>query len=92
MKIPKINWIPFDKNNPPVKLSDERYLIFFRDTYDYGATLRYHVDIATPYGAYLGDFWDTETDWNEGQLIEVLAYAEIPCYLKEKDLEVFKDD
>ena len=92
MKIPKINWIPFNKDNPPAKLSDEHYLIFFRDTYDHGATWRYYVDIATPYGIYLGDFWDTETDWNEGQRIEVLAYAEIPCGLKEKDLEEKRND
>lgn len=93
MKIPKINWIAFDKNNPPSNISDERYLIFFRtDNYDNGSTWNYHMDIATPYGDYIDNFWDTETDWYEGQRIEVLAYAEIYCYLKEKDLEEKRND
>ena len=36
LKVPKINWIPFDKNNPPANLcSDEEYLILLReDNYD----------------------------------------------------------
>ena len=88
MKIPKINWIPFDKNNPPSDLCPmEKYLIFFReDDYDDGATWSYYVDYAEPFGDYLDNFWDTENDWDEGQRIEVLAYAEFPYCLKEKDL------
>ena len=89
MKLPKINWIPFDRNNPPSDLGAmEKYLIFFRsDHYDDGATWTYHTDYAEPYGDYLDNFWDTEIDWDEGQRIEVLAYAEFPCWLKEEDLE-----
>lgn len=90
MKIPKINWIPFDKNNPPADLNafgEEIYLIFLReDNYDDGATWTYHTDYATPYGDYLDNFWDTQNDWAEGQRIEVLAYAEPPVYMKETDL------
>ena len=88
MKVPKFNWIPFDRTNPPTNvLDDSNYLILFReDHYDNGATWTYHTDVATPYGAYLDNFWDTEHDWDEGQLIEVLGYAELPCYLKETDL------
>ena len=88
MKVPKINWIPFDKNNPPTDLLDEKeYLIFLReDDYNNGATWTYHVDIATPYGSYLDNFWNTTNDWDEGQIIEVLAYAETPYGLKKEDL------
>lgn len=88
MKVPKINWIPFDKNDPPADLRiGEEHLIFLReDNYGNGATWRYHVDRATAYGSYLDDFWDTENDWCEGQRVEVLAYAEFPCYMKETDL------
>lgn len=88
MKVPKINWIPFDKDNLPMDLDyEEIYLILLReDDYDNGATWAYHVDTALPYGTYLDNFWDTEHDWDEGQLIEVLGYAELPCYLKEIDL------
>lgn len=85
---PKFNWIPFDKNNPPTNLcNDTNYLIFLReDDYDDGATWTYSVDIATAYGRYLDDFWDTENDWKEGQRVEVLAYAELPYWQKEEDL------
>lgn len=85
---PKINWIPFDRNNPPIDLdNDTRYLIFLReDDYDDGATWHYSVDIAMPYCRYLDDFWETETDWKEGQRVEVLAYAEMPYMQKEEEL------
>lgn len=89
MKAPKINWIPFNKNDPPVDLRSypEEYLIFLReDHYDNGATWTYHTDYATAYGDYLDNFWDTTNDWNEGQRVEVLAYAEFPGHLKESDL------
>ena len=88
MKNPKINWIPFDKNNLPVDLNPvEEYLILLReDDYNNGATWTYHTDYAEPYGSYLDNFWDTNNDWDEGQLIEVLAYAEFPSYLRETDL------
>ena len=88
MKVPKINWIPFDKDNPPSGLSPvEKYLIFFRsDNYDNGASWTYLTDCAEPFGDYLDNFWNTENDWFEGQQIEVLAYAEFPCWMKEDDL------
>lgn len=85
---PKIDWIPFDRRIPPVDLSsDTHYLIFLReDEYDDGITWHYSVDIATPYGSYLDDFWDTEIDWKEGQKVEVLAYASLPYYQKKEEL------
>lgn len=87
MKIPKFNWIPFDKENPPDDLVNYPCLILLReDHYDKGKTWTYHVDIAEPFGNYLDDFWDTTNDWDEGQLVEVLAYAELPDYMKESDL------
>lgn len=88
MKLPKINWIPFDRNNPPSDLgSMEKYLIFFReDNYDDGATWTYHTDYAKPYGDYLDNFWTPQYDWDEGAQIEVLAYSDFPCWLKEEDL------
>lgn len=88
VKIPKINWIPFNKDDPPTNLSnDQTCLVLLREgNYDNGETCIYHTDIATPFGDYIGDFWDTENDWYEGQLIEVLAYAELPIYLSEEEL------
>lgn len=88
MKVPKINWIPFDKDNQPKDLYEEGdYLILLReDDHDNGKTWRYSVDVACPYGSYLANFWDTVNDWDEGQLIEVLAYAELPYCLRECNL------
>ena len=63
------------------------FLILLReDNYDNGATWRYSVDVATPCGSYIDDFWDTVNDWCEGQRVEVVAYARFPSYLKESDL------
>lgn len=55
MKIPEINWRPFDKDNPPdipvCMYGEMRYLIFFRENMcDYYNSWWYHVDIATPSG------------------------------------------
>jgi hypothetical protein len=88
MKVPKIKWIPFDKDNPPNDLcEDVEYLIFLReDNYDDGATWEYSMDIATPYGRYLDDFWDTRIDWLEGQRVEVLYYASLYCGVSEPEL------
>lgn len=85
---PKINWISFDKNNPPTDLAnDTNYLIFLReDNYDDGATWTYSVDVATPYGRYLDNFWNSEHDWKEGQRVEVLAYADFPYMQHEEEL------
>ena len=93
MKIPKFNWISFDENKPPCDLIEEKeYLILLReDNYNNGATWTYHVDVATPYGSYLSNFWNTTNDWDEGQKIEVLAYCDLPYCLKEEDL-IDKED
>ena len=93
MKIPKIKWIPFDSNNLPANLNlDETFLIFLReDDYNNGASWNYSVDVASPYGDYLDNFWTTENDWLEGQRVEVLAYARFPSYQKETELEDTND-
>lgn len=85
IKIPKIDWIPFDKNNPPMNLNcDETYFVLLReDTHNDGKTWFYSVDIATPYGDYIDNFWDTVSDWCEGQRVEIVAYAEMPYYIRE---------
>ena len=85
-KTPKINWIAFDKNNPPNLWETQTFLVLLReDNYDNGATWRYSVDTATPWGDYIDDFWDTSNDWCEGQRVEVVAYAELPYSLSESD-------
>lgn len=79
MKYPEFDWIPFDRNNPPLDLNpDATYLVIVReDDYNDGKTWHYAVDIATPYGSYIDDFWDTQNDWIEGQRVEIVAYVEL---------------
>lgn len=88
MKIPAINWIPFNSDDPPTDLHDTDYLIFLReDNWSNGKTWEYHVDVESPYGNYIDDFWNTTNDWIEGNnIVQVLAYAELPYGLKEEDL------
>lgn len=88
MLIPKINWTPFDKNNPPMNINGEAdYLIFLREDWtNTGQNWIYHIDVTQPYGTYLDNFWDTTNDWDEGQLIEVLAFAELPCMIPKTDI------
>lgn len=87
MKIPAINWIPFNSDDPPTDLHDTDYLIFLReDNLDHGKSWSYHVDVASPYGNHIDDFWNTTNDWIEGQIVQVLAYAEFPYGLTEEDL------
>ena len=93
LKIPKINWIPFDENNPPKYLLPEsQYLIVLReDSFDNGATWSYSIDYSRPSADCYdpdsaGNFWEIVNDWNEGQRVEVVAYAEFPYVTDESEL------
>ncbi len=87
--MPKIGWIPFDKNNPPLDLPhDVEQLVLIRDDdHSNGRKWVYSVDLATPYGSYIDNFWDTFNDWREGQQVEVVAYAKLPVgyYVERKN-------
>ena len=87
LKVPKIDWVPFDKNNPPMlNLFETCFILIREDNYDNGSTWCYSMDVAEPYGSYIDNFLDTENDWCEGQRVEVVAYAEFPHYVKESEL------
>lgn len=90
MKVPRFNWIPFDKDHPPVDLrfADE-YLVLIREKYKDGRSDRYSVDFGSPFGSYINDFWDVSNDWIETSSthVDVIAYAEPPFQLLESDLE-----
>lgn len=99
MNKPKLEWKPFDYENPssdlPIEMEcDINYLILIAD-YGYNPTENtvpeYYTDIATAYGSYLDNFWDTTNDWDEGQVLHVVAY----CYIgdqvkleKENDIAI----
>lgn len=93
LKIPKINWIPFDENNPPKYLLPEsQYLIVLReDSFDNRGTWSYSIDYSRPSADCYdpdseGNFWEIVNDWNEGQRVEVLAYALFPYAMNESEL------
>ena len=93
LKIPKINWIPFDKNNPPKYLLPEsQYLIVLREENFYDReTWSYSIDYSRPSADCYdpdraGDFWEIVNDLNEGQRVEVVAYALFPYAINEQEL------
>lgn len=90
MKVPAFNFIPFDKDHPPVHLRfDNEYLVLIREKYQDGRPDRYSVDIGSPLGRYINDFWDVSNDWIEASStkVDVIAYADLPFQLLESDLK-----
>lgn len=88
VKIPLFDWKPFDKKNPPAKLTaDETCIVLLRKRRRPDEPWTYHVDTATAFGSYIDNFWDTEIAWIEGNnTVEVVSYTHLPVYLKEDDL------
>lgn len=96
MKVPKIKWKKFTPGDPEILdlCPFTKYLVLIEegdyDNYPFGVYDEHHsysVDVATPFGSYLDNFWDTEYDWDEGQGLKVLAYAELPEDIKLYELE-----
>ena len=67
MKIPKLDWISFNPDNPPVV---------------------YYMVVATAYGSYLDNFWDTTNDWCEGNDIHVIAYCYLGGQIKVEQIDI----
>ena len=94
MKIPKLNWIPFNPDNPPVDLTDceDAYLILIEDKGYPPHYLKepcdYYMDVATAYGSYLDNFWDTTNDWDEGNDIHVIAYCGFGDLVKVEEVNI----
>lgn len=87
MKIPKIHWIEFNMKSPPIGLyEEETFLVLIKEYDPFYKCYIYSIDIATPNGSYISGFWDTQNDWDEGQKVEVIAYARFPTFVKEEDL------
>lgn len=94
MKIPKLNWIPFNSDKPPVDLSncENAYLVLIEDKgyppYYPRKPCDYYMDIATAYGSYLDNFWNTTNDWCEGNDIHVIAYCNLDGKIEVEEIDV----
>lgn len=89
VKMPILDWKPFDKKNPPSDLVvGHKYLILLREKYNTDKFWRtYRTDIAIPYCSYLDNFWNTESyAIPENKIAEVISYTEIPTYISEDEL------
>ena len=94
MKTPKLNWIPFNPDRPPIDLTDceDAYLVLIEDKgyppqYP-NEPCEYYMDVATAYGSYLDNFWDTTNDWNEGNDIHVIAYCGLGDQVKVEEVNI----
>lgn len=89
---PVLDWTTFDPGNPPEDLLGNDYLVLIVDygySPDDNTIPEYYIDVAQAYGDYLDNFWDTECDWKEGQVIHVIAYADIGgCVKLEKENDI----
>lgn len=94
MKIPKLDWIPFTPDNPPVDLDgdEDAYLVLIEDRgyppHYLNEPCEYFIDIATAYGSYLDNFWDTANDWWEGNDIHVIAYCYLGSQVKVEEINI----
>lgn len=94
MKIPKLDWISFNPDNPPVDLDDSEdgYLVLIEDRgyppHYSNEPCDYYMDVATAYGSYLDNFWDTTNDWCEGNDIHVIAYCYLGGQIKVEQIDI----
>ena len=92
MKIPKLDWIAFNPNEPPVDLTDseDAYLVLIEDRgyppHYLNEPYEYHIDVATAYGSYLDNFWNTTNDWDEGNDIHVIGYCDLSNQIKVEEM------
>jgi hypothetical protein len=71
----EINWIPCKERLPEM---GDIYLVLIKQKYDYEKEWNYVVDVASNYGDYIDNYWNTFNDWIEGQETHVIYWAEIP--------------
>lgn len=71
----KIEWVSCKDKLPEY---GDSYLVVVKQKYDYEKDWEYHIDVATNYGDYIDNYWDTFIDWNEGQETHIIYWAKMP--------------
>lgn len=69
-------WIPCSERLPDVSGA---YFVTGKQKYSFEKEWQYFVDIGyTTCSEYMGEFWDTCNDWDEGQETHIIAWMPIP--------------
>lgn len=66
-------WIPVSERLPD---QCESYLVVVKEKDQPNDLI--HVDVASSYGKYIDDFWDTFNDWKEGQEVHITHWKPLP--------------
>lgn len=72
---PEPQWIPCKERLPEI---GDTYIVtgVQKDTHE--KEWHYFVDVASNYGDYIDDYWDTFNDWIEGQETHIVAWMPLP--------------
>ena len=77
----KPKWISVEDRLPE---KGDSYLVVVKEKYPHEAKWNVHVDVASNYGHYIDDYWDTFNDWDEGQEVHITHWMPLPEPPKEE--------
>ena len=68
-------WIPCKERLPEI---GDTYIVTGIQKDPHEKEWHYFVDVASNYGDYIDDYWDTFNDWIEGQETHIVAWMRLP--------------
>lgn len=68
-------WIPCNERLPEI---GDTYIVTGIQKDPHEKEWHYFVDVASNYGDYIDDYWDTFNDWIEGQETHIVARMPLP--------------
>lgn len=69
------HWTPCSERLPEI---GDTYIVTGIQKDSHEKEWHYFVDVASNYGDYIDDYWDTFNDWIEGQETHVIAWMPLP--------------
>lgn len=72
---PEQRWIPCKERLPEI---GDTYIVTGIQKDPHEKEWHYFVDVASNYGDYIDDYWDTFNDWIEGQETHIVAWKRLP--------------
>ena len=77
-------WIPCKERLPEI---GDTYIVTGIQKDPHEKEWHYFVDVASNYGDYIDDYWDTFNDWIEGQETHIVAWMRLPKPYKMDEVE-----
>ena len=77
-------WIPCKERLPEI---GDTYIVTGVQKDPHEKEWHYFVDVASNYGDYIDDYWDTFNDWIEGQETHIVAWMRLPKPYKMDEVE-----